>query len=192
MGEGQPLVDPRSIRHALGVELAHRQHHLARLAVDQVAIVVDVHEIVIGPDLLDLRERLQQRTAFPETHVLDRAGVLDDVVRRELRVARQLALLDPVEPVGPARGRDVVQNERLLHVLLVRDDEEPLDEAGVHAANHRHAEVRRDRQWQRPGASAEAVPDGQPCADRERHDRHPVERNVGVDVRVRGAEGHAR
>ena len=121
------------------------------LAVDHVAVVVDVLEVVVRPDLLDLRERLQQRLVIPEPDVLDRAGVVDDVARRQLGVAGELAFLDAIERRRPPRRGDVVLDERLFLVLLVRRHDEALDEAAVHAADDRDRDVERHRERQRPG-----------------------------------------
>ena len=55
-------------------------HHLALLAVDAIAIVVDVDKIVVGADLLDLSERFEQRLMIPEPHVVDRAAIGFDVL----------------------------------------------------------------------------------------------------------------
>ena len=83
----QPFVDPRAVLHALGVQLARRQHHLPVVAVDHVPVVVDVLEVVVRADFLNLRERLQQRLVIPQPDVLDRRGVADDVLGRQLRIA---------------------------------------------------------------------------------------------------------
>ena len=161
------------------------------LAVDRVAVVVDVDEVVVRPDLLDLRERLQQRLVIPQPHVLDRAGVGDDVLRRQLGVARHLALLDAIERVGAPRRRDVVDDVRLFLVLLVRRDDEAL-----------HGWRRRGRRpWTRRSRDATASGSGQPRrlkpyqqrqsgADDEHDERRPEERKRGVDVGVGRAEGH--
>ena len=124
--EGEPLVDPVAVGQAVGVQLARRQHDLPVLPVDPVAVVVDRHEVVVGPDLLDLREGLQQRLVVPEPDVAERLGVRVDVGAGQRRVARHLALLDAVEREGLARGGDVVLDVRRLARLLVRRDDEAL------------------------------------------------------------------
>ena len=62
--EGQPLVDPRSIRQAGRVQLARRQHDLTQRAVDGVAIVVD-------------RRRSRSRCGSPESVRTSRAAAGD-------------------------------------------------------------------------------------------------------------------
>ena len=94
MREGEPLVDPGAVGQRRGIELARREHHLAQLAVDLVAVVVHRREVVVGADLLDLAERLEQRLVIPQPHVVERRAVLVDVGARQLGVAGERALLD--------------------------------------------------------------------------------------------------
>ncbi len=138
--EGQSLVDPGAIRQARRVQLARRQHHLTELAVDDVAIVVDRHEVVVGADLLDLSERLEQRLVIPEPDVLERGRIVRDVVARQQRIAGQRTLLDVLEAERTPRRRDVVLDERrLAHLLVGRDDETLQDGAVDLAADRRRA-----------------------------------------------------
>ena len=51
---GEVLVDPDPARQVRVRQLPGRQHELAVLPVDQVPVVVDVDELVVGPDLLQL------------------------------------------------------------------------------------------------------------------------------------------
>ncbi len=139
--EHQPLVDPGAIRQRRGIELAHRQHHLPVLAVDLIAVVVDRDEIVVGADLLDLPERLEQRLVVPEAHVVERAAVGLDVLARQRGFAAQLALFDAVERERVARRRDVVFHERCLAHLLVRGHREALQQARVAFTAEQHDDV---------------------------------------------------
>ena len=75
MGERQMLIDPDAGLQVRIRQLARRDHELTVLAVDHVAVVVDVLELVVGPDLLELRERPQQRPVVPQPDVLDRGRV---------------------------------------------------------------------------------------------------------------------
>ena len=118
--EDQPLVDPGAVGQRRRVQLARRQHHLPVLAVDLVAIVVDRHEVVVGADLLDLAERLEQRLVIPQPHVVERFAVGLDVGARQRRLAGQLALLDAIERERRARRLDVVLDVRRFADLLVR------------------------------------------------------------------------
>ena len=62
----------------VGVHLARREHHLAQLAADAIAVVVDREEVVVRADRLDLAERLEQRLAIPQPHVVDRRAIRGD------------------------------------------------------------------------------------------------------------------
>ena len=61
------------VRVGSDAELSSRgdEQHLAVLPVDPVAVVVHRDEIVVGADLLQLAEGLQQRVPIPQPHVLD-------------------------------------------------------------------------------------------------------------------------
>ncbi len=141
VGERQVLVDPGAARQALRVQLAGRQHDLPVLAVDRVAVVVDGDKVVVGSDLLQLAERVEQRTVVPKRHVLDRRGVAFEVRARQMRFARQRLLGDLFERErGPRRG-DVVRDERGLAHLLVGPHHEALDHRGVRRTGERHDEI---------------------------------------------------
>ena len=70
VGIGQVLIDPDAARQPLGREFARRKAHLARLAIDQIAVVIDVNEIVVGTDNLELAVGAQQRAVVPQANVL--------------------------------------------------------------------------------------------------------------------------
>ena len=91
-----------------GVELPRREQDLAVLPVDPVAVVVHRDEVVVGADLLQLAEGLQQRLAIPEPHVLDGRRVGPDVRQGEVGLAGELAGLDAVQSPGLPGRRDVV------------------------------------------------------------------------------------
>ena len=73
VGVDQLLVDP--VAAALGqlfdVHFAGGEHHLAHLAVDLVAVDVDVGEVVVGADFLDLAEGVLQGVPVPQADVLE-------------------------------------------------------------------------------------------------------------------------
>ena len=145
VGERQPLVDPRAVGQARAVQFARREHHLPVLAVDEVAVVVDRHEVVVRADFLDLAERVQQRLVVPERHVLERERVAREVAPRQQGVPRQLPVRHLFQAVGLPRGRDVVDDEgRLLRLLVGRHDE-ALHERAVEAAAHGDDDVERHR-----------------------------------------------
>ncbi len=112
VGVDQLLVDP--VAAALGqlvdAQFAGADHDLTHAAVDLVAVDVDVGEVVVGPDLLDLAERVLQRAPVPQADVVERRAVARGVDRLDARLDRKRALRDPV------------QAERLLrHLNVVRD-----------------------------------------------------------------------
>src|SRR5690606_29834319 len=112
--ELEVLVDPRAVRQALALELARREHELRELAVERVAIVVDRDELVIRADLLELRERIEQRAVIPQADVVDGGAVVFDDLGGELAHARELALDDVGETIGSARRLDVARDIRRL------------------------------------------------------------------------------
>ena len=79
---GQVLVDEAPARQEAVGELTGRQHDLAVLTVDGVAIDVDVEELVVGADLLKLAIGHEQRPIVPEPDVLDREAIALERARR--------------------------------------------------------------------------------------------------------------
>ena len=137
VGERQVLVDPGPAGKAGGVQLPRREHDLPVLPVDRVPIVVHAGEVVVGADLLELAERVEQRPLVPQRDVLDRRGIALEVGARQPRIAGQPPLLDPIQRERVARGLDVVHDERRLAHLLVRRDDEPLDDRRIPAPAER-------------------------------------------------------
>ena len=190
--EREVLVDPVAVRQRVGVQLARRQHDLPVLAVDHVAVVVDGDEVVVGPDLLDLAERVLERLVIPERHVAqgDRVGV--EVLAGQRGIARQLALLDPLEGEGVARRRDVVDDERRFTRLLVRRDHEPLQAGRVDGAADRDEQAQAERRHERPEPRLHHLIGGERDAERGGDDQHPGGRHPRMDVDVGGAGDQAR
>jgi hypothetical protein len=59
----------------VGVDLADRDHHLAPVAVDRVAVDVDVGEVVVLGDGLEVADAGPQHLGVPEADVVDRRPV---------------------------------------------------------------------------------------------------------------------
>ena len=183
--ERQALVDPRAVGKAVRVQLARGEHDLLRAAVDHVAVVVHRHEVVVRADLLQLAEGVEQRLAVPQPHVLQRRRVTGDVLARERGVAGEGVLLDVVESEGAARRLDVVLDERRLANLLVRRDDEALEQRRVSFAADVHDQIEGNRHRDRPVPTGERLQHRQQDAgdgdrrERERH-RHP---RVHIGVR---------
>ena len=153
VGEGEVLVDPRPARKAPRVQLASRQHDLPVLPVDRVAVVIDGDEVVVGPDLLDLAERVEQRPIVPERHVVDRRRVPLEVRARQAGFARQRLLHRSVQAERGPRRVDVMDDEgRLLH-LFVGSDDETLDDRRVDAPADRHGHIQGGGGGDRPEPS---------------------------------------
>ena len=110
--------------------------------------------------------------------------------RVRLRFAGQRPLGHAVETERRARRVDVVDDERRLPHLLVRRDDEALNDGGIGAAADRHDEVERGRRRNRPEPSAaEGLQDGQRGAEQRGPGQDPQRGNAGVDVGV-GRPGH--
>ena len=123
---GEVLVDEAARRQRRRVHLARREHHLPQLPANVIAVVVDGEEVVVRSDRLDLAERLQQRLAIPQSHVVDRRAVRGHELRREARLGAELALRDAVQAPRLTRGADVVEDLRRLARELVRLHDESL------------------------------------------------------------------
>ena len=180
----QPFIHPRSVRQALTVELTQRQHHLAVLAVDGVAVVVNVHKIVVGPDLLDLGEGLQQRLMIPQADVFNGAGIGRDVGRRQRAFTRQFPLLHPIERVRLARGLDVVPDEGFLLGLFVRRHDKPLHKPRVDTAGRGDNHVGDDDGGKWPALRPEPLPQSDQAREAQHHQRHTDEGDARIHIRV--------
>jgi len=190
---GQTLVHPRPARQAGRVELACRQHHLAKLTVDPVPVVVHRDELVVGADLLELRERVEQRLVVPQPHVLEGGRVVGDVGLRELSLAGEGPGLHLVQPERAACGGDVVLNVGRLAHLLVRVDVETLEQRRVPLPGDGHGEVGPDGGRHRPEPGAEGVEHGEAGAEDGHDHDHQRCGHAGVHVGVaRAVEDRAR
>ena len=81
MGVGEVLGGPALARDAVGVQVADGQQHLGRLAVELVAIDVDVVHDVVVADALQLLEGAAQDVVagIPDADVADRVGVAGQI-----------------------------------------------------------------------------------------------------------------
>src|SRR5262249_53608880 len=138
----QPFVHPVRQRRELGVvDLARRDHHLARLTADDVTIDVHIGKVVVGANGLYLAERVLQRAPVPQTNVVEALAVVWQVKRFDGVFRFEVAQFDLVQPKTSARPFDVVGDVRCLAVELVRLDDEALDvRRNQYGCNH----VRRD------------------------------------------------
>ena len=172
---------------AAGVELPGRQHHLPAPSIDVVAVVVDRHEVVIRANLLNLPEGLEQRLVIPEPHVVQRLAIALDVGARQLRVAGDLELFDPIQRKPLPRRRDVVDDVRRFAHLLVGRDDEALQGGRVEPAADEHDGVERHGAHERPSGTIEDVDQRQHGADGARGRERQRRGHPRVDVGVAGA-----
>ena len=187
MGERQVLVDPVAVRQGIGIELARREHDLPIAAVDHVPVVVDRDEVVVRADLLNLRERLQQRLGIPQPHVAERGLVRVDVRAGELRIARQLPFVDVLQGECLARGLDVVLDERRLADLLVRRDDKPLHRRRACRPGRDRRDVEAGGGHERPPRADDDLVQRQRRADQRDDHQRPQRRDPDGDVHVRDA-----
>ena len=137
------FVDPDPTREVLVGQFARREHDLTVLAVDHVPVVVHVHEIVVGPDLLELPVGGEQGPVVPEPHVFDRQVVADKVGRSQLPLGGEHLLLDVGQAIGQPREADILRDVRPFHHALVRHNLEAVHKLGVERETDR-----RDRERQ--------------------------------------------
>ena len=136
VGELQPAVHPRLRldRELVGVEFAGAEQHLPLLAVDVVAVDIDIEEVEERADCLDLAEGGAHRRRIPEADVVNGVLVVGDLLLGDLLARRELPLLDAIEAVGVARRLNVAGDVRLLSGDFVRLDDEVLDDRRVDGA----------------------------------------------------------
>ena len=126
MREGEVLVHEGARRERTRIEFARREQHVSHLAVDHVAVVVHTDEIIICPDRLQLAEGLEERLTIPESHVVERRAVPDEVLGAQHLIPFEFAQLDLVESPGTPRGCDVMLDLRRLAREFVRLHHEAL------------------------------------------------------------------
>ncbi len=176
---GQMLVDEAPARQEAVGELAGRQHDLAVLAVDGVAIHVHVEELVVGADLLKLAVRHEQRPIVPQPDVLDREAIALERGGGQVVGGRELLLDHAVERVRLARHPDIVLDEGALGDELIGRDPKALEQRRIHAEAADPEQRQRDEPGDeeapaRPedledaGAGAEQGEDGEPSEDGQR------------------------
>ncbi len=179
---------PGGARLAALVELAQRDHGVGRLAVDHVAVDVQVRELVVLAHLLELREGVADERGVQDADVGGRLGVGSERARLGIRhrVVRHHA--DVVEAVRGAGGIDVALDVGRFERLLARLHLETLHERRVDRADHERGDEQRRRAEQRQAPAADdrrqqGEQRHEPCGERE--DR--AARDHGVDVGVGGA-----
>ena len=196
--EADPLVDPAGrVRVLLERQLARRQHHLARQAVDRIAVRVDVGEVVVLAHGLELVERRPQRTRVPQPRAGERVRLLGDLVGGQDLVPRERDVAPAAEVVGEPRHRDVVADVALFLGVLVGLDGEALDGLRVEAPDdQRGDQPDPDGQAERPDHPGERPADeerrGHPGDDRQHVEGEELGVLVGEADAGRDAPGAVR
>ncbi len=176
---------PAARGQLLHVQLARRQHHLPKRAVDRVAIDVDVREVVVRADLLELPERVLQRAPVPKPNVLERRLIVRGIGRLDGRLRGERALGYPVEPVCLSRQLYVVGDVGPFPHQFVR-----LDDERVHVRADPAGREERDHRGQRGGdqpadaRGRERADDRDDGAERKQagHDEHAGQGDVRLGV----------
>ena len=128
---------------------------------------------------------------IPEPHVLERCRVALDVIAREQHVAGQLAFLDPVEGERAPRRLDVVLDVRRFPRLLVRRDDETLEQRAVDLAARGYDDVDPDCQRDRPVARGGRLPRRKDRPRNRGDDEQQGSRHSSVHIGIARAEDHA-
>ena len=188
MGIGQPFVHPARRAGPLLCQLARRQHHLAGLAVDLVAVRVDVDEVVVLAHRLEVVQGVAERAVVPQPGVAEGRFLGLDVLDAQRLVAGVAARLPVVEPEREPGHRDVVRDVLAFLCELVGRDREALDELGVDAReDDRGRHPRPDCEPERPHHLGERAANQEGRGERG-DDREHVE---GEEPRARVREPDA-
>ena len=120
------FVDPIAglFRQFRLVDLARGQHHLPLFARDDIAIHVNIGEVVIGADGLNLRERVLQSVPIPQANVVQRGPVGLQIKSFSRSLSVEIALFDAIDAKGAAGPGNVLFNVRRLATEFIRLDDE--------------------------------------------------------------------
>ena len=171
-----------------GVELARAEHHLLLLAVDVVAVDVDVEEVEQRADRLDLAESRRAAAPDPRGARCRWCPGCPRSLRGGLLARRELLLIDLVEPVGVARHLDVAREVWLLPRDLVRLDDEVLDDRRVDGAGDCYDDPDAERRDRQEKAGTKHADDDEHGDDRRDRHLHVEDRQIRVDVGVERAD----
>src|SRR5262245_56761675 len=122
------LVDPVATLQVGMRQLAHREHHLTKSAIDHIAVIVDVDEFIIGTNLLKLRVGGQQGPMVPQADIVDRRFVALDIRERQLLVGWKFAADDLVQAKGETGEFDIALDELALGGEFVGRNAEALEQ----------------------------------------------------------------
>ena len=194
MGEDQVAVDPRLglFGQLVHVQFAGGEHHLAQVAVDGIAVDVDLVEGVVEADFLELPVGAQQRAVVPQADVGERVAVGGDVVRRDRAGCGVFLFLDFVQPVSVACVADVIFDVGFFDDEFVGFDGELLHRRRVRWADSRQRQPGDTGDDQESPAADEDVEQQDGGSGEEDDGFDDVERHPRVDVGVARAEDDAQ
>ena len=191
VGQVQVLPGPGRLGQPVGVDLADRDHHLAVVLADLVAVDVDVGEVVVLGDGLEVADARAQHLGVPQADVVERRPVGLEGRRGEVVGGRELLDRHPAQVERLVGGVDVLLDVGPLAGQLLGLDPEPLE--------HRRDDAAHDQRH--PGQQHDADRgDEQPAPPRPHEERRPADQGdpeqhlegwqLGLDVGVGGAGDH--
>src|SRR6267378_6507528 len=150
------FVDPVATadRQLVDVQLARREHHLADRAADLVSVNVDGGKLVIGPDFLNLPQRVLQSAHVPQTDIFERRLIIGRFDCLDPGFRGKRVRLYPVERKCAPCHLYVMRNERTLPHQLVRPHDEATDVPAHHADKDVADEGRSDEMAPTPAMTA--------------------------------------
>ncbi len=185
------VVVPARRRPRVGrVQLAYRNHRVLGLAVDPVAVNVEVLvELVVLLDPLELGEGIRHQRRVDDADVGRRLGVVSQCARLGVRRRGVWLFLDAGDSVGVPRCRDIAIDVLRLERARIGLDLELLHDPRVDGSDEEaaHQEQRGADEREAPAA------DDRGDDEEQRHDGGRAGENLtpgddGVDIGVGGAD----
>ena len=187
----QVLPGPGRLGQPVGVDLADRDHHLALVVVDRVAVDVDVGEVVVLGDGLEVADARPQHLGVPQPDVVDRRLVGPEILLGEVVLGRELLGVDGVQVERLAGGVDVAGDVVPLAGQLLGLDPEPLEHRRDDAAHdQRHPGQQHDADQGDEQPAPPRPPEEHHGADQGDPEQHLEGWQLGLDVGVGGPGDH--
>ncbi len=176
MGELKMLRRPPR-RDRLAVQLAHTEKCLGQLAIDLVAVDVEVGELVELAAGLQLFKRAEDEVWVPETDV--QQGLRRGVNRRSVKIfliVKGLGL-HLVQTIGSSGALNVASDIGRLFGEFIGKYAEPLDDGGIDLPDHhRHKEPQGHGDDGQYPAAATDIDDQQHCGGKRDQNQQAVRR----------------
>jgi hypothetical protein len=187
----QVLPGPGRLGQPVGVDLADRDHHLALVVPDRVAVDVDVGEVVVLGDGLEVADAGPQHLRVPQADVVDRRLVGLQGLGGEVVAGRERLGLDLLQVERFAGGVEVVLDVGPLADQLLGLDPEPLEHRRDDAAHdQRHPGQQHDADQRDHQPAPARPPEEHPGADQGDPEQHLEGGQLRLDVGVGGAGDH--